>query len=236
MQRVEYRRADTPEEKEVIYRERYDAYRRDGSIEENAAGIFTDPADESPNVWILGVYIDGELASSIRLHIGWRPEHFLPVTKIFSDVMAPRLRAGQMIIDSTRQVSGLRFVRNYPFLTLLTMTASHMADDHFEADYMTAACKPEYQAAFRRLGGCVEWAPPRPYPPLAKPTALMGYECQANRKALRERYPFILTTPAQRRALFGRTSTVDRDFQAEWAAEREAFRSEGRQKSTTWVA
>ena len=236
MQRVEYRRADTPEEKEIIYRDRYEAYRRDGSIEQDASGLFTDPADEAPNVWLLGVYIDGELASSIRLHIGWRPEHYLPVSKVFPDIIGPRLRAGQLIIDSSRQVSRLKFARAYPFLTLLTMTASHFADDHFDADFMTAACKPEYQSAFRRLGGCVEWAPPRPYPPLAKPTALMGYDCFTNRSALRARYPFIISTPAQRRKLFGRTSTVARDFQAECAVDRATPRVEGRQQSTTWVA
>ncbi len=236
MKRVEYRRADTAEDKNIIFRDRYEAYRRDGSIGEDPSGMFHDAEDEVANVWLFGAYIDGEIASSIRIHVAWRPEHYLPVAKVFPDIILPRLRAGQVIVDSSRQVSRLPSARAHPFLTLLTMTLSHIADDHFNADFMTAACKLEYQAAFRRLGGCVEWAPARPYPPMAKPTALMGYDCLANRSALRARYPFIVTTSAQRRALFGRTSTSARDFQAEMASERKTRPFEGKQHSTTWVA
>ena len=236
MQRVEYRRIDTEQEKEIIFRDRYEAYRRDGSVEPNETGVFTDREDEVANVWMIGVYIDGDLASSIRLHVGWRPEHYIPAANIFPDHIRPLLADGRVVIDSSRQVSRLAYARAYPFLTLLTMTASHMADDHFGADFMLAACKPEYQTAFRRLGGCVEWAPPRPYPPMAKPTALMVYDCAANRASLRARYPFITTAGAVRANLFARSSTSERNFQAELAAERAARGADGRQLSTTCVA
>ena len=68
---------------------RYEAYCGEGYIEPNAAGDFTDPDDERPNAWLIGIFIDGALASSIRLHIASRPEHFLPATR-FSPISSFR--------------------------------------------------------------------------------------------------------------------------------------------------
>ena len=42
VERVDYRRADTPEEREEIYRLRYDAYRQEGAIEPNLSRSFSD--------------------------------------------------------------------------------------------------------------------------------------------------------------------------------------------------
>ena len=60
LERVEYRRAESPEDKEAIYRLRYDAYMREGAIEPDASGAFSDAFDEVSNVWIIGMFIDGE--------------------------------------------------------------------------------------------------------------------------------------------------------------------------------
>ena len=236
LDKVEYRRADTPEEKEVIFRARYEAYRREDSIPPNKTGLFSDELDESPNVWMIGIYIDGVMASTLRLHIGSSLQHILPVTEVFPDKVLPLLETGAIVIDVTRQTSRLEFVRAYPFLTLLTMRAAFIAEYYFDADYITAACKPEYEAAFRRLSGCVNWAPTRPYPLLAKPTLLMGHDCKMNRAAMRERYPYVVSTPEIQRALYGRSSTVDRDFHFDLTAPRRARDPDGKQYSTTCAA
>ncbi len=236
LDKVEYRRADTPEEKDAIFRARYEAYRREDSIPPNKTGLFSDELDESPNVWMIGVYIDGVMASTIRLHVASGPQHALPITEAFPDKILPLLQSGAVVIDVSRQTSRLEFVRAYPFLTLLTMRTTFIAEDYFDADYITVACKPEYQAAFRRLSGCVNWAPMRPYPRLAKPTLLMGHDCRANRHAMRERYPYLDTTPAMQRSLFGRSSTIDRDLHFELTAGRRDRDAHGKQSSTTCVA
>jgi hypothetical protein len=69
LERVEYRLAETPEDKDAIFRMRYDAYLREGAIEPRASGRFSDPFDEAWNVRIIGMFVDGELASSIRIHV-----------------------------------------------------------------------------------------------------------------------------------------------------------------------
>jgi hypothetical protein len=236
LKRVEYRRADSQEDKEAIYRFRHEAYTRDGSIPPHPAGLFHDAEDEVPNAWLIGVYIDGELASSIRLHIGSRPEHYIPAAKVFPDVVLPHLRAGELLIDGSRQTSRLDFVREYPFLTYITMRVIFLAEDHFGADYILAAARLEYALAFRRMCGSAQWAPPRLYPPMAKAVALTAYDCKANWTRTRERYPAARSTPEERIALFGRSSTVASDPYEELTAGRRARRLPATQQSATYVA
>ena len=236
LERVEYRRADTPEDKEAIFRLRYEAYARDGFIEPDASGLFSDPADDSPNVWLIGVYIDGVLASSIRLHIASRPHQFLPETKAFPDIVGPHLEVGDLMIDASRQTSRFEFTRAYAFLPYITMRSAFLAEDHFGADYILAASRPEYQAAFRRMFGSVNWAAPRPYLPLNRRHALIAYDCRALRQKTRTRYPFMESTIEERRRLFARSSNVDSDPYEEITAGRRARCADGKQHSTTYAA
>jgi hypothetical protein len=48
LERIEYRRADSPADKAAIYRLRHDAYMRAGTIEPRPSGLFHDPLDECP--------------------------------------------------------------------------------------------------------------------------------------------------------------------------------------------
>lgn len=236
MDRVEFRRADTREDKEAIFRMRYEAYAREGYIEPNPSGLFTDPDDDRPNAWLIAVFIDGALASSIRLHIASRPEHFTPVANGFPDVLMPRLEAGDLFIDASRQTSRLEFTRAYPFLPYITIRSAFIAEDHFGGDFITAACRREYQAAFRRMYGMVNWSEPRPYPPLTRLQALMAYDCKAKWSATRTRYPFIRSTLSEQRALFGRSSNVAHDPYSELTAGHRARRSDIIQNSATCAA
>ena len=236
MERVHYKRADSREDREAIFRMRYEAYLREGYIEPNERGMFTDPDDDSSNAWLIACYIDGELAVSIRLHIASRPDHFMPVMRGFPDIVGPRLEAGALIIDASRMTTQLDFARAYPFLPYLGIRGPFMADDYFGADFITAACREEVAGAYRRMGGAVVWAPPRPYPPLTRPNMLLALECRKARKVLAKRFPFDRSTPEERAALFARSSNSDADFYTLFTAERRAREEEARQQATTCVA
>ena len=66
---INFRIADTDELREAIFRLRYKAYVRDGTILPSASGIILDRYDETSNCYLFGLYIDNVLASSIRLHM-----------------------------------------------------------------------------------------------------------------------------------------------------------------------
>jgi hypothetical protein len=236
LERVEYRRADSSEEKEAIYRLRYEAYVREGSIESNPSHIFTDVGDELDNAWLIGIYIDGDLASSIRLHVASQPSHWLSAAEAFPDLIVPRLVAGDVIVDATRQTSRLQYTRAYPFLPLVTMRCGFLAMEYFGVDYLTGSCRAEYQPAFRRMFGSVTWGEPRTYPLLNRPHVLMAYDCKSKWSATRARYPFLTSTPEERQALFGRSSNAGYDLYAKLTEGRRARLTQGRQHSTTSVA
>ena len=202
LERVEYRRADSDEDKEAIYRLRYEAYRREGSIAPNSSGLFSDPEDETANVCAIGIFVDGKLASSIRLHIASQPEDYLPVSKVFPDIISPHLEAGSIIIDATRLCIGLEFLNNIPYLPYVTMRSAFVAANYFGADYIVAALRKEHQGAYRRVYGAKKWSDARTYPFLTKPQVLMAYEVKNMWQITRERYPFFQSTPEERVALF----------------------------------
>lgn len=236
LERVEYRRADSPRDKESIYRLRYEAYSREGNIEPNDSGIFTDPDDDCPNAWLIAVYIDGVLASSIRFHIASKPEHKLPVAESFADIIEPRLTSGQVILDATRQCSRLEFTRAYPFLPYITMRAAFVAEGYFNIDFITATCRPEYEPAFRRMYGAAMWSPPRPYPPLTRLHALMAYDCKAMWRTTRARYPFVRSSATEELTLYGRSSNGSNDLHEEQLGGQDVHPAGSKHNSVTYAA
>lgn len=235
LEKIEFRRADTREQKEEIFRMRYEAYSREGFIDPNPERMFTDPDDLAPNAWLIAIYIEKALAASIRLHVAAAPQHLLPASKAFPDVILPRLAGGEMIIDASRMTSRLEFARAYPFLPYVAIRSAFIAVDHFGADYISAACRPEYIGAYRRMGDLVAWAPPRPYPPLTRLQALLAFECERMRATVRQRYPFLYSSPETQQALFGRSSNPESEIYAELTARRRA-RAGDRQHSTICAA
>ena len=67
LERTEYRRVESGEDLESIYRLRYKSYRLNDLVPENAEGTVHDAFDDLPNCHRFGVYIDGNLVSTLRL-------------------------------------------------------------------------------------------------------------------------------------------------------------------------
>src|SRR3569833_2226156 len=71
LDRVEYRRVNPYDLDDPVYRLRYEASRREDFYPANSLGVLRDGFDDYeryPNSWTYGVYIDGALVSSLRLH------------------------------------------------------------------------------------------------------------------------------------------------------------------------
>ena len=127
LERVEYRRADSPADKAAIYRLRHDAYMRAGTVEPKASGMFHDAMDEKDNAWLIGLFMDGELAAALRLHISASLRAPLPELASFPDLIEPHLAAGRTIIDASRFVSSLEFSLQYSEIPYLTLGPTFLA-------------------------------------------------------------------------------------------------------------
>jgi hypothetical protein len=99
--RVVYRKGDSAEQREAFYRLRHDAYLREGAISADSSGTFSDTYDETDNAYLFGVYIDDQLANSLRLHAASKEHPDMPSLRVFPGYLQPDLDAGKVLIDST---------------------------------------------------------------------------------------------------------------------------------------
>jgi hypothetical protein len=201
---VDFRRADSPADREAIFRLRYDAYLAEGAIPPNPQGTFTDPYDELGNCWIFGVYLDDQLVSSIRLHVATKEFPEAPSVEVFPEFLGPALQAGKIIVDPTRHVVDRDAAARDPHLVYMTMRLGWVAGEYFSANQVLAAVRVEHQAFYRRIFGHKIICGTRPYPLLAKPISLMVLDYIGAKDRVSRRYPFFRSTRFERRMLFER--------------------------------
>ena len=208
LDRVDYRRADIVEEREAIFQLRYEAYLREGAIPPSTSERFCDALDDASNAWIFGLYIEGTLLSSIRLHVAHRKWHALPALQVFSDLLSPEIAVGRTIVDPTRFVIDRTASRRYPELCYVTTRLAVLASEYFSADLLLATVRAEHQAFYRRVFGHRLASEPRRYPLLSKPICLMALEYPLVCERLLQRQPFFRSTVLERHALFARAPTA----------------------------
>jgi len=203
---VDYRLAETPAEKEGIYRLRYRAYLREGAILPSEAQRLSDKYDDAPNAWTFGVYLDDELCSSIRVSVLTSEWRMSPSVELFGDLLHPELDKGRVFIDPTRFVADPDKAKRYPELPYATVRLGYVAGVHFNADVGLAIVRPEHQAFYRRLFLQETWGEPRLYPGLVKPVGLMAAHYPTMRDKVFARYPYLHSSAFERRMLFQRSN------------------------------
>ena len=203
-ERIDYKIADSDERQEAIFRLRHQAYVRDGTILPTASAIFSDRYDQTGNFYLFGLYIDDELASSVRLHVPSREHPDFPSREVFADVLQPELNAGKVIIDATHFVTDENIARLHRGLPYVTFRLCILAARYFSADYILVAARAEHQAFYQRAFNYRVMCEPRPYPLLAKPLGLMTTHYPSEADELNQRFPFFRSPLFERRMLFER--------------------------------
>lgn len=211
MDRVEYRRVSPDVLDDPVFRLRYEAYRREEFVPINSAQTVRDEFDQLPNCLCFGIYIDGQLVSSLRFHVLTRHDRNSLSYSIFSDVLDPLLDKGACILDPGRFTADYEASLTFPALPFLTLRVATIAVQHFHADYVLNAVRPEHGAFYRRVFRSIKLADARFYRGLAFPIALYGCEIAVMYDELLRRYPFFRSTKEERDALFtgeGRTGLI----------------------------
>jgi hypothetical protein len=209
VQRVNYRQAVSPAARELIFRQRYRAYLREGAIEPNESELFTDEYDESPNGVIFGLYIEDRLCASMRVHVASRYCRALPAMWAFADVLDPEFDAGKTIVDPSRFVVDYRASREHPALAYVTARLGWLAGEHYQADIVLSTARAEHHAFYRRVFNYRVMTECRPYKTLKKPLGLLFLDYKIHKKKVESRYPFLRSTEAERDLIFGRTADYD---------------------------
>jgi hypothetical protein len=204
--RIDYRLIETPAERDSVYSMRYRAYRDSGLIPPSESRRVSDSFDDAPNAWIFGIYIDGELCSSLRLHV-LTPEWRASIsTEMFGDVLHPRLDRGEVFVDPARFAADPEKGQRFPELPYLTVRLAYLACDHFNADTGLALVRPDHQAFYRRVFLSETIAEPRLVPSFvdSKTVALMASDFRTVREKVLTRFPIMRSSAFERRMLFQR--------------------------------
>lgn len=205
--RIDYRLIETPEQKDLIYLMRYRAYLHGGLISPSDTLRVTDRYDDAPNVWIFGIFVDGELCGSFRLHVltsEWRESY---TAELFGDILHERLDRGEVFIDPARFTADPEKARRFPELPYLTVRLAYMACDYFNADTGLAMVRTDHQAFYRRVLLSETIAGPRPFPGWnTKQVVLMASDFPKVREKILARFPIMRSNAFERRMLFDRAS------------------------------
>lgn len=204
LDRTDYRLAETPQEKEEIYRLRYRAYLHERTIDPNPARSISDRFDDLPNSWTFGVYFDGALVSSVRISVSFPEQPETPSTVVFPDLLKPALTARKVMVDPTRFVAEPERSVRFPELPYLTLRLAYVACSYFEADLGLASVRTEHRAFYRRVFLHEPLGEPRAYPGLTKPICLMAVDYPRMREKVYSRYPVFRSSLFERRMLFER--------------------------------
>ena len=202
LDRVEYRRVRPDEQFDPVYRLRYEAYRREEFVPFSPGGMVRDEFDDLPNAYCYGIYIDGQLVSSLRFHHLTREFRTSPSYSVFPDVLDPLLDKGESCIDPGRFTSDYDASLAYPALPFLTLRIAVMATKYFDVKYCLSSVRPEHAAFYRRVFRSTRLAEARFYHGLNFPMEMWACDCPVVYPDLLKRYPFFMSTEEERRRLF----------------------------------
>jgi len=223
LSRVEYRLATTIEQRDAIFRMRYNCYLGEGAIDPNETLRYTDQYDKAPNALLLGVFFDGILSGSLRLHVVTPACSVLPDKGAFPDLIEPMIAAGLKMVDSSRFVVDEEASKAHPGLAYLTVRVGWMGAEHFSVDRILTAVRSEHTPFYRRIFGFEVKTEARDYPSLKKPVCLLSLDYRAKREIVQRRYPFFISTQAERQAVFDAGAPAEQsDDMKRWADDADA--------------
>lgn len=201
---VEYRRCETGEDIEAIYRLRYDSYLATGMVSPNDSRMVVDEYDDLPNSYRFGVFIDGSLVSTIRLHHVSAEFPRSPSMMVFGDALIPRLKAGETFVDPSRFAADLDVSKQHRVLPYLTLRLAVVACGYFNPTFCLTAIKEEHAGFYKRIFNASQALPSRFYPGLTMPVYLFQSRTSENMENTLRRFPFFRSTQAEQRMLFAK--------------------------------
>jgi len=202
MPRLECRRIKRSEDFDEVFRLRYRAYATNGLIEETESGVSVDSYDLLENCQVFGLYLDGRLASSIRIHRVTPETPWCPAMKSFGELLRPELEQGHSLIDGSRFCVDPAVTPEVPFLPFLTVRIAYMASVYFSSTYNISVVRREHAAFYRRYYGFEKWAGDVDLGWYKLPVDLYVGDMRTNRERIDDRLPFMQSNIEERLMLF----------------------------------
>lgn len=202
MPRLEFRRIKRAEDFAEVFRLRYRAYIANELIEPNQRGMSIDNYDLLENCQIFGLYLDGNLSSSLRIHRVTADTPWCPAIKSFGEYLKPELEQGNSFVDGSRFCVEPSRDPELSALPFLTVRFAYMASVHFAATYNISVVRSEHAAFYRRYYGFERWAGDVRLDWYKLPVDLYVGDMRENRSRIDERLPFMQSNFEERLMLF----------------------------------
>jgi N-acyl-L-homoserine lactone synthetase len=202
LERVEYRRIKTSIEFEDVERLRRVSYEGTDLIDAKNFGTFVDEYDHAKDCYVVGVYVDERLISTVRLHIVTREYLHGPSVALFPEETHEILDAGWRIVDPSRFAADPVALWQYPAIPFLTLRAAAMAAEYFDADYCMSVVREDSASFYRRCFGAVDLSNSRVVQGYGVPLVILAARIQNIREKIATRYPFFKSQPYERKLMF----------------------------------
>jgi hypothetical protein len=204
LEKIEYRRCETGEDFEAIRRLRYDAFVPAGIIEPNPSRLYCDDYENAPNAFTFGVYFEGRLASTLRIHYITREEPIGPAMRMFSDRIQPYLDRGETFIHPCQfaalpEVTSLALAVPY-----LTMRLTVVGNSYFKSTKCVGVIREEHAAFYERIFEAKRASEPRRFPYFIPSLSLFMSDRETSSERILARFPFLRSSPVEQRMLFHR--------------------------------
>jgi len=208
--RVTCRLARSYAERDAIFKLRYRSYLRAGLISENSFGRYIEPADHVANAYLMGLYVDRRLVSSLRLQIGTPTNPTFSSLELFPNILERLLRSNKTVVEMSCVAADGDIARSYVWLPYLILRSWVLAAEHFRADYIAAAMRPQHQIFYKRTLDCELHSQLRQPPHQLATVGLVTLNFATSAERLYENLPFLRSTPSERQQLFEHDRTPSR--------------------------
>jgi hypothetical protein len=202
MPRMEFRRVKSAEDFANVFRLRYRAYVANNLIEPDDREMSIDQYDLLENCQIFGLYLDGALSASLRIHRVTPDTPWCPALKSFGDKLIPELENGNSFVDGSRFCVEPSRAPELSALPFLTVRFAYMASVHFSSTYNISVVRAEHAAFYRRYYGFERWAGGVKLDWYKLPVDLYVGDMRENRARIDERLPFMQSNFEERLMLF----------------------------------
>lgn len=202
LRRIEYRRVQSFEDFEVMGRLRGQSYNKNEFFKGFSPDVMLDDIDFQPWSYCYGIYLDGELVTTIRLQHITSDNRDSPALDYFPDVVGPLLDQGQSFIIPGRFAMDLELEKRGMMLPLMTIRLTALALRYFKANAILSLVKKNHVAYHRRFFGATRLTQLRQIGELSEPIMMLSTGKEKIPTVFR-RYPFLDGLPFEERLLFG---------------------------------
>lgn len=203
--KTEYRRCETPDDFDAVSRLRYKAYTFSGMAAENDRGTITDELDETVNCYCFGVFVEGALAGTFRIHHLTGETPFSPAMKAWGDMLWSRLARGETFIDPTRFAADPDMAGRHRAMPYVTIRLAVLASDYFKATSCLGFVKEEHSGFYHRIFRSKVISEPRTFPGIQELLYLMESPPRVeDLQNTYDRFPFFRADSQEMERLFGR--------------------------------